>query len=85
LVTNGQEAIHQVNLNPPDLILLDLWMPDMNGLEVAGVIRNYPGCQHIPIIFITEDYTQPDELLIDQKTYGLIRQPVSIEQLILNF
>jgi CheY-like chemotaxis protein len=47
----GGEALQSVNNNPPDLILLDLQMPDLNGLDVARVISStFP---EIPILMVT--------------------------------
>jgi DNA-binding NarL/FixJ family response regulator len=47
----GGEALHRVQESPPDLILLDFQMPDLNGLDVAREInRQWPG---IPILMIT--------------------------------
>jgi DNA-binding NarL/FixJ family response regulator len=47
----GREAIQRVKLNPPDLILLDFQMPDLNGLAVAReVSESFP---EIPILMVT--------------------------------
>ena len=50
---SGKEAIEFCKQIQPDLVLLDMNMPDMNGLEVCGHIKSMPGGQHIPIIFVT--------------------------------
>ncbi|MFZ2406911.1 MAG: hybrid sensor histidine kinase/response regulator [Methylobacter sp.] len=39
--------------SPPDLVLLDIMMPGMDGFEVAKRMRNHPGSEHIPVIFVT--------------------------------
>jgi len=49
----GQEALERLKTNPPDLILLDVMMPNMNGFEVCAEIKNNPRLQHIPIIMVT--------------------------------
>lgn len=50
---NGQEALNMVREVEPDLILLDVMMPGMNGYEVAEVIKSNPHTRLIPIIMLT--------------------------------
>ncbi len=50
---SGQEAIAMIHLRPPDLVLLDLMLPDISGLEVLTHIRDIPGGEDIPIIIIS--------------------------------
>lgn len=51
---NGEKAIKiATGDNPPDLILLDIMMPDMNGHQVAQVLKNNSATREIPIIFVT--------------------------------
>lgn len=49
--TNGKRAIQAIELISPDLILLDVMMPEMNGYQVAEYLKSQPGFDHIPIIF----------------------------------
>jgi len=53
--TKGIEAIDKVNTFNPDLILLDVMMPEMDGLEVCKKLKGDLSTQHIPIIIITGD------------------------------
>lgn len=54
LAHNGEKAIAICHSdNPPDLILLDVMMPDMDGFEVARRLRQHHASEHIPIIFVT--------------------------------
>ncbi|GGB07621.1 GGDEF domain-containing response regulator [Agarivorans gilvus] len=58
---SGAEALRLAEQNPPDLILLDIMMPDMDGWEVCAKLKDSPILRHIPIIFITsrnDDETQ---------------------------
>ncbi|HEX2100752.1 MAG TPA: hybrid sensor histidine kinase/response regulator [Candidatus Synoicihabitans sp.] len=50
---SGQEALDQVEQEPPDLILLDVMMPDMDGIEVCQRLQSREETRSIPIIFIT--------------------------------
>ena len=50
---NGRHALEQVEATNPDLILLDVMMPDMNGFEVAQKLKANPQTADIPIIFLT--------------------------------
>ena len=51
--TNGQQALEQVKKENPDLILLDVMMPDMSGFEVAQRLKSDIETKDIPIIFLT--------------------------------
>jgi len=53
--TNGPEALDIARENKPDLILLDLYMPEMDGDEICRKIRLDPVTRHIPVIMITTD------------------------------
>jgi two-component system chemotaxis response regulator CheY len=50
---NGLEAIEKVAIGAIDLIVLDLNMPDMHGLEVVAFVRKHATFRHIPIIVLT--------------------------------
>lgn len=51
--SNGRQALEQVDKENPDLILLDVMMPDMSGFEVAQHLKSNPATADIPIIFLT--------------------------------
>lgn len=60
---NGQEALAICYSDcPPDLILLDIMMPEMDGFEVAQALRNHPASENTPIIFITAVTDQEAQL-----------------------
>jgi putative two-component system response regulator len=50
---SGLDALAQVQESPPDLILLDIMMPDMDGFEVCTKLKSDPAASLIPVIFIT--------------------------------
>jgi len=52
-VPNGKLALSTTEINPPDLILLDIMMPDLDGYQVCKELKSNPKTKHIPIIFIS--------------------------------
>ena len=50
---NGLEAIEQIALGPITLIVLDLNMPDMHGVDVLKFVRRHQGCREVPVIVLT--------------------------------
>lgn len=54
LANNGEKALQICQSDtPPDLLLLDIMMPGMDGFEVAKALRSHPSSENIPIIFVT--------------------------------
>lgn len=47
---NGVEAQEKIKANPPDLVITDLIMPEMNGYELCRWIRGNPGTEQLPIL-----------------------------------
>ena len=81
---NGQEAITRAVQLRPDVILMDVRMPEMDGLEATRSIRALPGCHgQLPILALTA-YTSPDEVAQcrDAGMDGHVPKPVDYETLI---
>jgi CheY-like chemotaxis protein len=60
LALSGKQALERLNVLTPDLILLDLMMPDMSGLEVCRQIKSQDKYRNIPIIFLTASEEKSD-------------------------
>ncbi len=53
LAGNGREAIAAVRRERPDLVILDVMMPEMNGFDVAAVLKNDPQTMDVPILILS--------------------------------
>lgn len=58
---NGRKGLEAARAEKPDLILLDMLMPEMNGWEVAAAVRASEGIEHVPIIAVTAQAMSGDE------------------------
>ncbi len=79
---NGEDALSKIEVEPPDLLLLDLMMPGMHGYEVAQRIRQNNDLPFIPIILITgcEQLDVADEF--DVAIDGFICKPIDFDELL---
>lgn len=81
---NGRLALEQVKAEKPDLVLLDVMMPDMSGFEVAQKMRETPEMMEIPIIFLTA-LNSTEDIVKGFKVGGndFISKPFNKEELII--
>lgn len=78
---DGEQALEIVDTEKVDLIILDLYMPVMDGMEVLETIRNRSVSKHIPILIVS---TESNESMIDQiETLGsgFVHKPFTPETL----
>ena len=61
--SSGEEALRQVHAAPPDLVILDLMMPAMDGLEVCRRLRQDPATTSLPIVMLTAKGEEVDRVL----------------------
>ena len=62
-VASGHEALTAISKQPPDIILLDIMMPEMNGYEVTKQLKNNPETKDIPVILLTAKGRDVDKRL----------------------
>ena len=60
IALNGQDALEIVARQPPDLILLDIMMPEMTGFEMCRRLKQAPATQALPVIFLTVNAESAD-------------------------
>jgi CheY-like chemotaxis protein len=78
---NGLEALEQIRAEKPQLILLDLMMPVMNGWELADNLRSTPEWSDIPIVIITANYhADRKQQVLGAK--AVITKPFDIDRLV---
>src|SRR5215510_8406414 len=58
---NGREGVERARRDPPDLVLCDITMPEMNGHRVLETLRAEPRTAHLPFVFLT-GWDDPDDV-----------------------
>lgn len=75
-----QDALHAVYNTPPDLILLDIWMPGMSGIEVAKLLKQNPETSNIPILLFSAN-SELDVIANEVNANGYIKKPFNTHEL----
>ena len=80
----GSHGLEAAKAFKPDLILLDVMMPDMDGSEVAAQLKEEESCKNIPVVFLTAIVTKQeiDEKGSDIGGHPFIAKPINLENLI---
>jgi CheY-like chemotaxis protein len=78
---NGEAGIAAAKKELPDLILLDMMLPDLGGVEVAKVLKKDPVTQDVPVIFITvtmgvENDRGDETITVDGCLYRIFAKPL---------
>ncbi|MEM6837026.1 MAG: response regulator [Cyanobacteria bacterium P01_C01_bin.120] len=80
--SDGHPALAYVRQTPPDLIMLDIWLGDINGLDIVSVLKQSPATQVIPIVAVTALARQSDRRTILQAGCAhYISKPYLIEDM----
>ena len=79
---DGNSALAKVEDSPPDLILMDVMMPDMNGYEVTQQIRQNSSIPFIPILLVTAHENANDIQGLALGANDFIRKPIEFDKLL---
>jgi two-component system cell cycle response regulator DivK len=80
--TDAMDALNLLKTAQPDLILMDINMPDMDGYTLTAKIKSLPGFERVPILAVTANVMRGDkEKTLEAGCDGYIQKPLDIEQL----
>lgn len=82
---DGETALHEAEADRPDIILLDLHLPDLSGFEVVRRLRQIPGLEAVPVIAFSGKFVSPEERsLLTQQAVQFVGKygPVSLNRLL---
>lgn len=79
---NAVDALDVLQTARPDLILMDINMPDMDGYTLTAKIKSLPGFERVPIVAVTANVMRGDkEKTLEAGCDGYIQKPIDIDQL----
>jgi two-component system, OmpR family, alkaline phosphatase synthesis response regulator PhoP len=82
IVASGDAALKAVTERPPDLIILDLNLPVVSGLEVCRILRSRTDVPHVPIIMLTARTSEDDRVFgLDHGADDYVTKPFSLREL----
>lgn len=80
---NGREALHSIRTEVPDLIITDLWMPEMDGFALIQAIKTEEHLSDIPIaVFSAAPLSESEKKMLDGKITGFIKKPITMDDLV---
>lgn len=80
---NARDALSILETEQPDLILMDINMPDMDGYTLTAKIKSMPGFERTPILAITANVMRGDrEKTLEAGCDGYLQKPLDIDQLV---
>ena len=82
VAARGADGLEKCRLMRPDLLILDIMLPDMNGYEICRRMRSSPNLNHIPILFLTQKDERSDKIKgLELGADDYITKPFDIEEL----
>lgn len=78
---DGSKAIGLITQHQPDLVLMDIQLPEISGLDIIADIKRNPSIKHIPVIAVTAFAMKDDESrILKSGCEGYISKPIAIAQ-----
>ena len=79
---NGAQALDNARREQPDLIILDIMMPDMNGLQVCRALKADPNLRAVPVIMVTALNKEEDRVnALDAGAANFVSKPFEADEL----
>jgi putative two-component system response regulator len=83
MATDGQEALQAIAQQPPDVVLLDVGLPGLDGIEVCRRLKSAPATRLLPVILVTGFGDRPHHLEgIKAGADDFIKKPIDVEELL---
>jgi two-component system phosphate regulon response regulator PhoB len=84
LATTGEQALTQLRRRVPDLVLLDLMLPDVSGTEVCRSVKADPRTRHVPVVMLTAKGEEVDRVVgFELGADDYVTKPFSVRELVL--
>jgi DNA-binding response OmpR family regulator len=81
VANDGVHALSQARLLKPDLILLDILLPDLDGLSVCEILRRQPATKKIPVIFMSALSSEVTRRTASMQAVDFFTKPLDLERL----
>ncbi len=72
---SGRDALAQAALEPPDVVLLDVMMPELDGPSTLAALREQPATRDVPVVFLTAKVQPSERRRLEGLAAGVIAKP----------
>lgn len=80
---DGEKALRRIHVSAPDMLLLDLMLPGMDGLEICRLLRSEPATKKLPIIMLTAKGEETDKIVgLEMGADDYVTKPFSPKELV---
>ncbi len=72
---SGPQALHDAAADPPDVVLLDVMMPELDGPSTLAALREHPATRDVPVVFLTAKVQASERRRLEDLAAGVIAKP----------